>query len=413
MTGRLVVAVEQLRRTVPGGIGRYARGLLGGLRELRGEDGLGGTHVELLASRHPGKGPDPLSAWSFPVRTSVLPATALVAAWDLGLAPVRAARLVHSVSLASPPVRRRRPGDGPVLVVTVHDLAWRAHPDATTPRGRRWHEAALGRALERADAFVVPSGAVADALVAAGADPVRVRVIPHGVDHLPIPDASGAASLLRRHGVADGYLLAAATLEPRKNLGRLVAAFEQARPSLAGPWPLVVVGPRGWGDAGVAEGAEGAGVRGLRGTLGVVAAGAVDDAVLAALYAGARAFAYVPLTEGFGFPPLEAMACGAPVVVSVTVPSTASGGTPSSARASRPTPELSTASGVGAGASADPAAALRVDPTTVDDIADALVRASNDDALRSSLVAQGRALVAPFTWRTSAAAHVAWWESVA
>lgn len=377
MTGTVVVAVEQLRRQVPGGIGRYARGLLDGLRDL------GGPGVELVASRHFGAAADPLSVWGFPVRACAIPAPFLTAAWDLGLAPVRGARLVHSVSLAAPPVHRRRPGGGPALVVTVHDLAWRAHPDATTPRGRRWHEAALRRALERADAFVVPSGPVAEALVAAGADPARVRAIPHGVDHLREPDAAGAASLLRRLGVADGYLLAVATLEPRKNLGRLVAAFTRARPSLAGPWPLVVVGPRGWGDVGL----DGAG--------GVVAAGAVDDGVLAALYRGARAFAYVPLTEGFGLPPLEAMACGVPVVASVTVPSTA--------------PAL----GASAAAASPEVAALRVDPTTVGDIAAALVRVSGDEPLRSSLVAQGTALVAPLTWRASAAAHVAWWDSVA
>ncbi|HTX62279.1 MAG TPA: glycosyltransferase, partial [Acidimicrobiales bacterium] len=296
MSGRVVVAVEQLRRPVPGGIGRYARGLLGGLKEL-GADRIDRIdRIELLASRRLRPNADPLSGFGFPLRASLLPAPFLVAAWDLGLLPVRAARLVHSVSLAAPPVRPHHSRGGPALVVAVHDLAWREHPEATTPRGRRWHEAALARALQRADAFVAPSRPVADELASAGAERARVQVIPHGVDHLRAPDADGATALLRRLGVVDGYLLAAATLEPRKNLGRLIAAYSRARRSLAGPWSLVVVGPRGWGDSGLAE------------ADGVVAAGAVDDGVLAALYAGARAFAYVPLTEGFGLPPLEAMA---------------------------------------------------------------------------------------------------------
>jgi len=369
----VVVAAEQLRRRVPGGVGRYAQGLLKGLREL------GGQPIELLASRHLGEGPDPLGAWGFPVRTSVLPAPLLTLAWDRGFAPVQRAFLVHSVSLAAPPVRPPRSRGGAALVVTVHDLAWRVRPEATTPRGRRWHEAALRRALEKADAFVVPSGAVADALVAAGARGACVRAIAHGVDHLPAADTAGADALLRRLGVAEGYLLTVATLEPRKNLRSLVAAFELARPSLPEAWPLVVVGPRGWGDAGLEH----------AGRAGVVAAGPVDDGVLAALYARARAFAYVPLDEGFGLPPLEAMACGTPVVVSTKVPSTASG--------------------ISAGISE---AALRVEPGTIEGIADALVRASSDEPLRASLVAGGRALVTPLTWRASAQAHVEWWEHV-
>ena len=373
MSDPVVVAAEQLRRRVPGGVGRYAQGLLGGLREL------GSQPIELLASRHHGGGPDPLGRWGFLVRTSVLPAPLLTLAWDRGFAPVRRASLVHSVSLAAPPVRPLRSRGGAALVVTVHDLAWRCHPEATTARGRHWHEAALRRALETADAFVVPSDAVADALVAAGAQRARVRAIAHGVDHLPAADTAGADALLRRLGATEGYLLTVATLEPRKNLRRLAVAFELARPSLPEAWPLLVVGPRGWGDAGLER----------AGRAGVVAVGPVDDGVLAALYAGARAFAYVPLDEGFGLPPLEAMACGAPVVVSTMVPSTAS-----PARA-----------GIAE-------AALRVDPATVEGIADALVRASSDELLRASLVTGGRALVAPLTWRASAEAHVEWWEHV-
>ncbi|MGH9083065.1 MAG: glycosyltransferase, partial [Acidimicrobiales bacterium] len=260
--------------------------------------------------------------------------------------------------------------------------------------GRRWHEAALARARARADALVVPSAPVAAQLSDAGFPGDAVHRLPWGADHLPAPDAAGAAALLRRLGVAGGYLLTAGTLEPRKNLARLVAAYAAARGSLPEPWPLVVVGPSGWGASGLAD----AGVPD-----GVAAAGPVADGVLAALYAGARAFAYVPLTEGFGFPPVEAMVAGVPVVASTSVPSVDPAGT-EVVRATRAT--LSTWP-VPAGSSAP---ALRVDPFSVEEIAGALVTAAADEGARAALVRRGADWVAPMTWRRSARAHAALWE---
>jgi glycosyltransferase involved in cell wall biosynthesis len=404
---RVLLAVEQLRRPLPGGIGRYARGLLGGLSGLPAKE-RSGAEIELLASRpsrtdavagSSGRPVDPLGSSGFPVRSSALPGPALTRAWDWGLvAAPPAYDVVHSVSLAAPPVRRgRAPGGGrPLLVVSVHDLAWRAHPESTTARGRRWHEAALRRALRRADAFLTPAVGVADQLRSLGAGADAVAVVPFGADHLPPPDESGADTLLERLGVGGPYLLTAGTLEPRKNLRRLTGAYAGARPSLPEPWPLVVVGPRGWGDAGLggrpsgsAEdpggGALPVGEPGRGPHAGVVAAGPVSDGVLAALYRRARAFVYVPLTEGFGFPPLEAMGAGVPVVASTGVPSVA------------PRP-------------GDTPAALLVDPQSVEAIAEALVTVSTDESLRSDLVARGTSLYRSLTWRRCARQHLALWE---
>lgn len=433
---RALLAVEQLRRPLPGGIGRYAGALVEGLVAL-GAGSPDGPEVALLASRpprHPPAGPpgpgqdlgadpdggpgraaagsghghragsvgpgrpaDPLSWWGLPVVTSRLPDVVLTRAWDRGL--VRAPGsfdVVHSVSLSGPGVRRgRAPGGGtPALAVTVHDLAWHIHPESTTARGRRWHEAALRRALRRADALLAPAEAVAEELRASGARPGAVTIVPLGADHLPPPDREGARAALARLGVSGPYLLSASTLEPRKNLGRLVRAYAAARPALPEPWPLVVVGPHGWGDAGLGGvgaslaghgAATGAGTRGAAGTDGVVAAGMVPDGVLAGLYEGARAFAYVPLTEGYGLPPMEAMVAGVPVVASTGVPSAdpEPGGEP---------------------------AALRVDPLDVDAIAEALVRAASDEALREELVARGTALARSRPWRRCARGHLDLWE---
>ena len=392
-TGALAVAlvVEQLRRPVAGGVGTYIRGLLRGLAD-RGEEGPP-VDLELVASRAPGPGawgrartsppPDPLEGFGVPVRTSHLPGVLMTRAWSVGLAGITGAwDVVHTTSLALPPVRRGPSGRPAPLVVTVHDLAWRRHPEATTGRGRRWHEASLRRALRRARAFVVPSDLVASDLVDAGAHPDSVVVVPEGCDHLPPPDTSGAAALLRSRGVDGPYLLTVGTQEPRKNLSRLAAAYGRARPSLPEPWPLVVVGPVGWGDPRLRPAGDAGGAAG-----GVVVVGAVPDAVLAALYAGARVFASVPLTEGYGLPPLEAMAFGTPVVASTGVPS------------------IVLAPGA-------PPAALQVPAEDVAAIATALVQAAVDGDTRSRLAAAGPALARLRTWRRAAAAHVDLWASL-
>ena len=131
--------------------------------------------------------------------------------------------------------------------MTVHDVAWRRHPEATTRRGARWHEAALRRATRSGAALVVPSRLVAADLVAAGVAENRITVVPSGADHLPAPDAAATDALLQRMGVSGPFLLTVSTLEPRKNVDRLVRAFGRVRDSLPGPWPLVIVGPTGWG----------------------------------------------------------------------------------------------------------------------------------------------------------------------
>src|ERR1700722_17690761 len=307
----VLVAVEQLRRRVPGGIGAYARGLLAGL-EAQTPSGQG-IAVTLLASRapggRPGSEPDPLAKFGKPVIASLLPGPALTRAWDRGwLRAPEGFDVVHSVSLAAPMLRR---GSRSKLVVTVHDVAWRRHPDATTPRGRRWHEQALQRATATATALVVPSRLVAADLEAAGVDPARLVLVPGGADHVADPDPPATADLLRQAGVSGEFLLTVGTLEPRKNVDRLVRAFGLVRPSLPGRWPLVVVGPDGWGPEPLTP----------LPSDGVVFLGSVSAPGLAELYRRARAFAYVPLTEGYGLPPLEAMRVGTPSVVSDEVPS--------------------------------------------------------------------------------------------
>ncbi len=355
----VLFVVEQLRRAVPGGIGTYIAGVLQGLAELEA-DGEDVAEVTLHASRSPG-GRDPLASWGRRMRLSHLPSVVLTRAWDLALVHAPDGfGVVHATSLAVPPVRR------PPLVVTVHDTAWRRFPDAYPERGRRWHEAALGRARRRAARLVVPSVSVAEDL-ARDSPGDGVTVIPHGSDHLPAPDDAGVADLLRRVGVDGPFLLSVGTLEPRKNLARVFDAYEAARLAMPEPWPLVVVGPAGWGPDVVPRD-------------GVILTGAVSLGILAALYARAELLVYVPLSEGFGLPPLEAMRAGTPVLSSA-LPST---------------------QGV----------ALEVDPLDVEAMADGMVRLTSDDDLRRSVAASGAERAAALTWRASAAAHLEVWRAV-
>lgn len=343
------IVAEQLRRRVPGGIGTYVRGLAKGLREVD----LTGTDITLVAS-----GADRVASLGFPVRTVPLPSQLLTRAWQHGVLAV-SADVVHATSLVVPGRGRG------ARVVMIHDLAWRVVPEAFPPHGRRWHEASFEQALRRAALLVAPSRATADGLLDAGAAADRVVVIEEGCDHLPAPDEAEAATLLDSLGVRGPFLLTVSTLEPRKNLAGLVAAYALARPRLPEPWPLIVVGPNGWGPT-------------VAPVTGVVLAGSVSDAVLAALYRRTRCVAYVPLMEGFGLPAVEAMDAGVPVVAS-DLPS------------------------------AGPAA-LVVDPLDVEAMAAGLVVAATDDARRAALIDAGRRRAAQLRWRETAARHVEVWH---
>jgi glycosyltransferase involved in cell wall biosynthesis len=183
-------------------------------------------------------------------------------------------------------------------------------------------------------------------------------------------DGETLATVRRKYDLPQRFILSVGTIQPRKNLARLAEAFDMLnaqRPTL--DWDLVIAGGKGWLYDGVFEQVKASGLESR-----VHFIGFVNDADLPALYNLAGLFAFPSLYEGFGLPPLEAMACGTPVVCS---------------KASS-LPEV-----VGD-------AALTVDPLDVTELAEAMRRAIEDESLRSSLVQRGLMRATRFTWSKAA-----------
>ncbi len=362
MSGPIRVAylLEQCWHRVPGGTAVAAVGLARALQARPDVDVIG------ITARHTTGPPHHLDP-GVPLAASRLPRSVLYEAWHRTGRPhvdrlAGQPDLVHATGGAVPATTRP-------LVATIHDLAWRHHPEAATRRGRRLFEAWLADS-RRADRVVCPSEATRRHLADAGFADDRVAVVPLGTD--PVPPAPDRARRLRDdHGLDGPVVLWVGTVEPRKNLpvlARAVAAVDGLT--------LVVVGPAGWGEdlsAALAPLGDRA-----------VVAGPVDEATKHAWFDAADVFCLPSLLEGFGLPVLEAMGHGTPVVTST---------------------DTATAEVAGD-------AGLAVDPTDVDAVADGLRRVLNDPALAARLVAAGRDRAATLTWAATAEATVGVYREV-
>ena len=297
-----------------------------------------------------------------PLRVTGIPARALFASWRSSSQPrierwTGAVDVVHGTNFVVPPARARG-------LVTIHDVAFLRDPHLVSPASRRF-AGLLRVALRRGATVHVYSDTVGtdlEHLLPCRADRI-VRIYP-GIAATGEGDAAAGRALA---GV-DRYVLALGTVEPRKNLPRLVAAFD-AEAEADADLRLVVAGPAGWGTSAFDDA-----VRRARHGGRVVRLGYVDDTARANLLAGACALAYPSLDEGFGHPPLEAMRAGVPVVA---------------ARAGALPEVLGDA-------------ALLADPSSVSALAAALHTAVADDATRERLIAAGHERVARYTWERAA-----------
>jgi glycosyltransferase involved in cell wall biosynthesis len=346
------------RKLFDGGIGTYIRGLLSALaRDPRGD-----TFTALVDPRDAGR-----VAWPGPVaeRPAVAGKYGLAEQWVVP----RAARAAGADLLHAPhytlPVFWRGPS-----VVTIHDLIHLRFPRFHPPGAALYARAMAGSAAARARVVLVDSEFTRrDVIERLGAKPAKVRVVHLAVpEGLAAPPPEAVEAFRAGRGLPKGYVLYVGARKGHKNLALLLRAWA-AMPEAARP-PLVLSGEAWSPDDAHAR---------LAAQLGVArhvhfAGPAAGDAALAALYAGAALYAHPALCEGFGLPPLEAMACGTPVLSSDAG---------------------SLAEVLGDGAELLP-------PEGPEAWAAAVTRLLGDSGARAALVRRGHAQVARYSWARTA-----------
>lgn len=323
----------------PTGVAVYSREILNGVAPL-----LSGEPVTAYVRPHRLR-----IAWQEDLPVPVWP---LIDALGTG------ASLFHGLNQRLPHKRR-----GQRMIATFHDL-FVMTGDYSTPEFRARFTALAREAVERADLIITVSRFTADQVRdLLGVAESRLRVIPHGVRAI---ESSGDAP----GGAKEKMILHVGAIQSRKNVARLVKAFEALEPG----WKLVLAGGAGYGAAEAMRAIEESPRRS-----DISVTGYVSDAELASFYSRASVFAFPSLDEGFGIPILDAMARGIPVL----------------------TANRSATAEVAGNA------ALLVDPMRVDAIADGLTRLTRDAALREDLAVRGRAHASEFSWERASRETVA------
>jgi glycosyltransferase involved in cell wall biosynthesis len=365
------------------GIGRYTRGLVQALAALDRQNEYvlleaGGSGQE---SREAGSRETFVFPPNFHHRPLPLSERALAVLWHRLRLPLPVDLLTgevdvfHSPDFLLPPLRHGR------AILTVHDLSFRRRPECADAALAAYLNRAVPPSIQRADLVLADSRSTqADLVELLGVPAAKIEVLYPGVGdaYQPVRDEATLAAVRQKYNLPDNFVLFVGTIEPRKNLVTLLQAWPKlqiadCRLQIA----LVIAGGKGWLYEETFATVERLGLSG-----DVVFLGYVPETDLPALYSLARLFVFPSLYEGFGLPPLEAMACGTPVVCAHT----------------SSLPEVA----------GD--AALLVDPLDADGLAAAMQQALSDEGLRARLVERGLRQAARFTWRAAAQQLLAIYE---
>lgn len=359
---KIGIDIRPLRDTMTG-IGRYLYKLLEELSicdtenqyrlfysNIKGNRPAGlprSANMEVLSYRWPGKMITALWAYSqFPVAETFL--------GDIDV--------FHAPCFQVPPVRNC------ATVFTIHDLIPITNPELAIPSAIRHFRPRIKHYARRADIIVAISRATASDIVEnLGVQEDKIEVLYQGTTMLQKATTEEVGALREKFGLDRDYILFVGRIEPRKNLPRVLKAFEIS--GLYRDLDLVLAGPPGWH---MSQFNEAFNFLSCRDSVRIL--DYVQDRDLAALYSGARLFVFASLKEGFGLPILEAMSVGCPVLTSncSSMPEVAGD------------------------------AALYVDPFDIDSISNGLLKIANDSELRSRLSRSGKERVAEFTWEKTA-----------
>ncbi len=351
-----------------GGIGRYVRELVAALARIDGET----PYKLFVAGATRANLPAPMGK-NFTWQPTRLTPKWLARIWHRAQLPIPVewwcgeSEIFHATDFVLPPTK-----SSTYTLLTVHDLSFVRVPEAASPRLKAYLDAVVPRSVQRANHVLADSMATKEDLIELyGTSPDKITVLLSGIDtrFKPVHDEKVLSTIRQKYNIPQRpYLFTIGTVQPRKNYSRLVLALKLLH-ERGYDIDLVIAGGKGWLDNPIYTTIR---ESGLEQHIHMV--GFVDDEDLPALYSAAELVAFPSLYEGFGFPVLEGMACGTPVLTSnvSSLPEVAGD------------------------------AAIMVDPYNVEAIADGLIKILGDNKLRDELIAKGFEQAKRFTWEKAA-----------